>query len=149
MRSTDNPGYLLHHLAMVLDRQSDTVLQDRFGIGFSQFKILMALKWHEGVQQKEIAKYLGQTEASVSRQIKLLHDLGLLQNRVSPKSRRERITTLTVKGNKVAEGAKEALNDYHGPLFEQLTPSQQEQYLEILGSMHDYVCRNNLNCKYK
>jgi len=141
MRPTHNPGYLLHHLAFVLDRQSDQVLQDALGIGFSQFKILMALKWHEGVQQRSIAEYLGQTEASISRQIKLLQKMGLLESRPSPKNRREHITTLTAKGERVADQAQQLLNEYHAPMFARLSEKQQEQLVEILSVMHDCACQ--------
>lgn len=148
MGSIANPGYLLHHLSSQLDRQSDQLLQDRLDIGFSQFKILMALKWHQGVQQRQIAEYLGQTEASVSRQIKLLHEAGLLTSRVSPKSKRERVTTLTEKGNKRAEQAKELLNSHYNSLLHRLSSEQQEEYFKILGLMHDVVCANNIHCKF-
>lgn len=141
MRSTDNPGYLLHHLSFVLDRQSDQLLQDALGIGFSQFKILLALKWHENVQQRAIAEYLGQTEASVSRQIKLLQKQGLLMSTVSPRNRREHITRLTAKGNRLAERGKELLNSYHAPMFARLAPAQQAQFLDILSAMHEYACQ--------
>ncbi len=139
----NNLGYLLHHLASVLDRQSDLLLQDRLDIGFSQFKILMALKWGQGVQQKQIAEKLGQTEASVSRQIKMLQEAGLLQTKVSPNNRREHITTLSVKGEHLVDKALSALNDYHLPVFARLSPQQQSQLQEILEVMHDGLCRGD------
>ena len=100
MKPTNNIGYLLQHTASTLARQSDQVLQERLGVGFSQFKILMTLQWNPGVQQKHIAESLGQTEASISRQIKLMHEAGLLQSKVSERNKREHITTLTRKGEK-------------------------------------------------
>jgi hypothetical protein len=38
----ENIGYLLHRVGFALDRHSDQVLRERLGIGFSQFKILLA-----------------------------------------------------------------------------------------------------------
>lgn len=143
MNAKSNLGYMLHHLSFVLDRQSDQLLQERFGIGFSQFKILMALKWHTGVQQKQIAEYLGQTEASVSRQIKLMTEQGLLQSRVSPLNRREHITTLTPRGERIADEAMSTLNDYHMPVFARLSQRQQEQLRDILNTMHQETCQGN------
>lgn len=81
MDINNNLGYLLHHLGTALDRQSDLLLQDKFGLGFSQFKIMLALKQKDGVQQKQIAHTLGQTEASISRQIKLLVNMGLVSSK--------------------------------------------------------------------
>lgn len=143
MQPTTNLGYLLHHISFVLDRQSDQTLQDRLGIGFSQFKILMVLKWHTGVQQKRIADYLGQTEASVSRQIKLMIETGLLQSRISQSNRREHITTLTARGDRIADEAMRLLNDYHTPMFSLLSVHQQEVLTEILQIMHQESCRGS------
>jgi DNA-binding MarR family transcriptional regulator len=140
MKPTNNIGYLLNHLAFILGRQSEQVLQEQLGIGFSQFKIMMALKWNPSVQQKQIADRLGQTEASISRQIKLLHDKGLLSTRISAENKREHITTLTPKGERLTEKSMELLNNYHAPTFASLSPKQQQTLIEILNTMHDAAC---------
>lgn len=100
MKPTNNIGFLLQHIAFSLARQNDAILQDELGIGFSQFKILMVLQWRPNVQQKQIAEQLGQTEASISRQIKLMYDDGLLQSTPRPENRREHVTTLTPRGDR-------------------------------------------------
>jgi len=141
MRPNNNIGYLLQHLSATLARQSDQVLQERLGIGFSQFKILMVLQRNPYVQQRQIADALGQTEASISRQIKLLHDLGLLTSRRSEQNRREHITVLTDKGERLTSEALNVLNDYHSPMFAKLSDKQQEQLVEALRLMHQEVCR--------
>jgi DNA-binding MarR family transcriptional regulator len=140
MKPTNNIGYLLHHLSFVLDRQSDQVLQEQLGIGFSQFKILMCSRWNPSVQQRQIALNLGQTEASVSRQIKLLKDRGLLTMQRNPKNKREHITTLTTRGERLTEAAREALNKYHAPIFASLNEKRREDILNELTIMHDTAC---------
>ena len=141
MRPTNNIGYLLQHLSSTLARQSDQVLQERLGIGFSQFKILMVLQRNSHIQQKQIADALGQTEASISRQIKLLHDQGLLTSRVGQQNRREHITVLTDKGERFTSEALSVLNSYHSPMFAKLNDKQQAQLVESLRLMHQEVCR--------
>lgn len=145
----DNLGFLIHHLGFVMDRQSDMLLQERLDIGFSQFKILMALKWHASVQQRHIAEKLGQTEASVSRQIKLLKEAGLITVKPSTKNRREHITTLTTKGVTLVDKAFRALNEYHAPIFERFTPAQQQVLRELLQGLHREMCSRdpNSNCQ--
>jgi len=143
MPQTNQLGYLLHHLSFTVDRQSDQILLERLGIGFSQFKILMALRSEEGVRQKQIADYLGQTEASISRQIKIMQNKGLLKSRVSPISKRAHITILTPKGLSLADEALDTLNHYHGPMFARLSAKQQSNLSEILNAMHPEVCRND------
>jgi DNA-binding MarR family transcriptional regulator len=142
MYPTDNIGYLLQHLAFTIARQNDQELQDRLGIGFSQFKILIVLHQNPNTQQRDIADALGQTEASVSRQIKLMHDQGLLQTQIDNQNRRKHLTTLTAKGQKLTEEALRILNSYHAPMFERLPEHQQQQLLEAMTSMHEYACQS-------
>lgn len=142
MKPTNNIGFLLQRLAFLLARINDQVLQERLGIGFSQFKILMILQWKPGVQQKHIADKLGQTEASISRQVKLLEDDGMVQVQINPQNRRQHLTRLTSKGERTIEKAFEVLNGYHAPMFDQLSDKQRQQLAESLTVMHDYVCRN-------
>ncbi len=140
MGPTNNIGYLLQHLAFTLARQNDQVLQERLGIGFSQFKILMVLERNPYVQQRDIAGALGQTEASVSRQIKLMVEDGLLVSKVSPDNRRRHITTPTSKGLRLNEEALKILNSYHQSMFDKLTDKQKQQLLDIMSIMHDHAC---------
>jgi len=133
-------GYLLQHTATILMRQSDQVLQERLGIGMSQYKLLMMLENSPNVQQRKLAECLGQTEASISRQTKLLCEKGLLASKVNPKSRREHITVLTAKGLKVTEAAADVLSIYHTPMLDLLNEKQQQQLMEILGKFHHHTC---------
>lgn len=135
-------GYLLQHLAATLARQNDQLLQDRLGIGFSQFKILMVLQRNSHIQQKRIAQALGQTEASVTRQIKLLVEMGLLTSEVRPENRREHVTNLTPRGVRYTEEALQAINTYHAPVFEHLSEKQQTELRETLTIMHEEACRD-------
>lgn len=141
MLTSSSIGFLIQHLALSLGRQNDQILQEQLGIGFSQFKLMKVLQVKSGVQQKQIADALGQTEASVSRQIKLLQDKGLLQIEVSPHNRREHITTLTAKGLRFADEAQAIITDYHKEMFAQLSSKQQEQLVDILSVMHKSSCQ--------
>lgn len=148
MENIRSIGYSLHHLSFVLDRQSDQVLLSKFGIGFSQFKILMVLNGQADIQQKEIAACLGQTEASVSRQIKLLLEMGLVASRYDASNRRQRITSLTTKGASCISSALEALEMHFRPVFTSLTDKQIYDLDITLQKMHETACQDNNNCKY-
>lgn len=141
MLASSRIGFLIQHLASSMGRQNDQILQEQLGIGFSQFKLMKVLQVESGVQQKQIADALGQTEASISRQIKLLQEKGLLQVEVSPHNRREHITTLTAKGLRFGEEAKAIIADYHREMFAALSEKQQEQFADILSIMHKYSCQ--------
>ncbi len=134
-------GYLFEHLGGSFARQSDQVLQEQLGIGLSQYKIMMALQWNPKVQQRKLAQALGQTEASVSRQIKLLHEKSMLLTKINPAERREHITEITAKGLKVTHAARQAMADYHSPMLEKLSEKQIKQLIELLTTLHAYVCQ--------
>lgn len=140
MGTTNKIGFLIQHLAFSLGHTNDQVLQEQLGIGFSQYKLMMVLHKMPHIQQKQIASALNQTEASISRQIKLLHEKNLLQTTISPKNRREHITTLTPKGVRYTEEARRILSEYYQPMFAQLSDKDQEQLAQHLSSMHAFVC---------
>ena len=77
--STDT-GLLLQHITSLLAKQIDQLLQFKLEIGYSQFKLLEVINSRPGIQQRDIAAILGQTEASITRQMKLLVKAGLLVN---------------------------------------------------------------------
>jgi DNA-binding MarR family transcriptional regulator len=141
MGPTNNLAYLLQHLAAVIGRQSDQVLQEQLGIGLSQYKILMVLEWNPQVQQRVIADSLGQTEASISRQIKILQTKGLLASRVDPKNRRTHISVPTPMGMQITEAASAILRRNFGPEFAQMGEKQMTQLINNLQKMHHLVCR--------
>jgi DNA-binding MarR family transcriptional regulator len=141
MGPTNNLGYLVQHLAAVMGRQSDQVLQEQLGIGLSQFKILMVLEWNPRVQQKAIADSLGQTEASVSRQIKLLKDKKLLVSKLDPQNRRRHITVPTTLGMQITEAATSIMRRNFGPEFTSIGDDQLMQLVTGLQKLHRIVCQ--------
>jgi DNA-binding MarR family transcriptional regulator len=103
----------------------------------------MVLQWNPSVQQKQIAENLGQTEASISRQIKLMHSDGLLQSSIAQENRRVHITTLTRKGVRLADEAMNVLNQYHAPMWEDIGEKGQKQLEELLMRLHEEACRGD------
>lgn len=126
----------LHHLSAVFSRESDQILQEQLGLGLSQYKILDALIENSAMQQRHIAVQLGQTEASVSRQIKLLQTKGLIETMRNPVNRREHITTLTPRGERIAEAARNVLINFQTSALGTMPEKQQTQLLALLARIH-------------
>jgi DNA-binding MarR family transcriptional regulator len=137
---TNTLGYLMQHLSAVISKQTDQVLQEQLGIGFSQYRILMVLEESPRVQQKSIADSLGQTEASISRQIKLLISKGLLASKRHPHNRRQHLTALTPLGQQVTEAASNILRRNFGPEFATLGEDQLQQLITSLQKLHAIIC---------
>lgn len=144
MNTQNNLGYTIHHLGSAMDRQTDILLQDKFNIGFSQFKILLALKQENGIQQQKIAHFLGQTEASISRQIKLLVNMGLVSSRKNPENKRQAVTSLTAKGSHLMTQAVTALEAHYSPVFSHLSPAQIEAFSKVIDTLHNRVCATGM-----
>jgi MarR family transcriptional regulator, transcriptional regulator for hemolysin len=126
----------LHNLSALLARESDQILQERLGIGLSQYKILVAVEHNPRSQQRQFAVELGQTEASVSRQVKLLLKNGLITSKRNPNNRREHITELTAKGVRVTEAAHQSLATFYRSFTSHLSPRQQEVLVGLLQELH-------------
>ncbi len=141
MDLANNLTYLIQHLAAILGKQSEQVLQEQLGIGLSQFKILMVLEWNPRVPQRHIADSLGQTEASISRQIKVLAGKGLLVSRRDPNNRRKHITAPTPLGMQVTEAATNILRKNFSPEFGGLGDDQLLQLVAGLQRLHAIVCK--------
>ena len=141
MLPANNLGYLLNHVASVMSKQADQILQQQLGLGLSQFKILMVLQRNERVQQRFIADSLGQTEASISRQIQLLKDKGLLTSKRDPKNLRQHITVPTTDGLALTKTAMTLLAKHMQPGLDQMGSAAFEQLMGNLSSLHEIVCQ--------
>jgi DNA-binding MarR family transcriptional regulator len=141
MGPANNLSYIVQHLAAVIGKQSDQVLQEQLGLSLSQFKILMVLEWNPRVQQRAIADSLGQSEAAVSRQIKLLKGKNLLATKQDPQNRRKHITTPTPLGMQITEAATDILRRSFSPDFANLGEDQILQLVSGLQQLHKIVCR--------
>ncbi len=118
----------IHKLDSALVRLADRTLQSEYGLGMSQFKILWILKKHQGgVLQTNIAEWSNQTEAAVSRQIRLLKADKLIEKKTDPKNRRNRMIVLSKTGKQFAEQAMERLKVEYRPLLSVLKPGEQKQ----------------------
>ena len=125
--NNDSIPSLLHQVATKLDSHCNQILLERLGIGMSQFRTLLILQDRDARPQRDIAMSLGQTEASISRQVKLLREKGLIQIKKSAQNRREHLLFLTVKGDHLTDRATEILNDYLAQKFEVLSEKEQSQ----------------------
>ena len=141
MGPANNLSYLIQHLAAVITRQSDQVLQEQLGVGISQFKILMVLEWNPRIQQRAIADSLGESEAAISRQVKLLKTKGLLLSKTDPGNRRRHITVQTPLGMQVTEAANDILRRGFGADFSSLGEDQVLKLANGLQQLHRVTCQ--------
>ena len=141
MTNSDDISNLIQSAALVLSRQSDQILLEQLGIGWSQYRILRAIRQHDAISQRKISHLLGQTEASISRQIKILTKDGLISREQLSTNRRVHISSLTIKGIRITDSAIDILAKHDSAIFGNLSDKQRRQltlYLEsIAGGASD------------
>lgn len=143
-------GNLFGHVAAMMHRQADQMLQERLGIGMSQYAVLTKLEKQSQITQRMLADSLGQTEASISRQVSLLTQKGLVVSQIDPTERRQRLATLTNKGAKITVAASEVLSRFYEQFFAALGEKKQAQQEIFLDLLHEQSCvpGKRLSCNH-
>lgn len=142
MKNSNKIDYILQHITSLLTRDSDQILLEQLGIGYSQYKILRALNSGKPVKQKFIADLVGQTEASISRQISLLLKSSLINKTVDPINKRVRLIIITSKGHRLTDACNEVLDRFHKNILDEFSYKQQTELLALLKSLHDQICKS-------
>jgi len=117
----------IHKLAFLLEKRADDSLKAQLGIGFAQYKVLGAISQNMLARQNTIAQLLDQTEAGISRQIKLLQKKGLILVSEVMGNKRARELSLTDTGEEIVQQAAETLDVTQAQIIGGL--SYQEQIL--------------------
>lgn len=127
--------YALQRMATDMHKHVDQMLMERLGIGVSQLRILHTIQSKKQAGQRVIGNALGQTEASISRQIKVLAQKGLVQTHTNPKNQRQRLVALTPKGARITEAAHADLDRSMQTVLQPLVPKQQQQLSDLLNAL--------------
>ncbi|OGL24918.1 hypothetical protein A2884_02200 [Candidatus Saccharibacteria bacterium RIFCSPHIGHO2_01_FULL_48_12] len=129
-RDASNKGGFpaLLHLTFILQQVSDELLLKEVGIGLSQARIMSVLHPSVAKSQKLVATALSQTEANVSRQLRVMKKDGLVHVAKNKKDGRQKDVTLTVKGIKKYDQAKDILKDQQSRLLKLLSNSEVEAF---------------------
>lgn len=115
-----SPTTSLHQLTFVLQHLLDELLISKASVGLSQVRIMGALHSTLPRSQRVVAGQLMQTEANVSRQIRLMQKQGLVSIKKNKKDARQRDVLLTSKGSQKYQQA------------EKLIAAQQKELLKTL-----------------
>lgn len=125
----------LHHLEFILQHQSDQLLRAGLGVGFSQIRIMDSIGDSTVQSQRELAKKLYQTEANISRQLKVLHQQGLVEVVKIEKDKRQRHVKLTPKGTDCLSKAHEVLTNQHKKLLASLEFREAYNFTETANKL--------------
>lgn len=121
----------IHKLAFLIEKKSDEVLREQLSIGFAQYKVLEAISHNSLAKQNLIAELLDQTEASISRQIKLLEKKGLIIVSQVMGNKRARELSLTMQGEEIVSQAKQLLDIATSQIVGVLNLQEQNNMQEL------------------
>lgn len=118
----------LLHLTYILQQLSDDHLLTKTGVGLSQTRIMSVLNTTIPRSQRAIAHLLRQTEANVSRQLKLMHKHGLVSVVKNKNDARLRDVKLTAKGKHKYQTAVKVLSVQQNKLLKLLDKNELKAF---------------------
>lgn len=128
----------LHKLSFVLEKRADESLKSELGIGFAQYKVLEAINQNTLTKQNAVAEMLDQTEASISRQVKILQKKGLITIEDVMGNRRARELSLTHVGEEVVGSAERILDTLQLAVMNNMSEKEQQ----LLSSLYNRMLEN-------
>ena len=134
-RGPYSPLTSLHRLEFILQHKSDSLLRESIGVGFGQVQIMQALHRSVPLSQRAVASKLYQTEANVSRQLRLLKKKGLVSISRNKKDKRLHEAVLTVKGSKAFTKAEKILATQHKGLLKLLNSSEVKAFDRVISHL--------------
>lgn len=121
----------IHKLAFLLEKRADENLKDYTGIGFAQYKVLETIGAHTNAQQNTVAELLDQTEAGISRQVKILEKKNLISIGMVMGNKRARELSVTENGEVVLRQSAEILDAVQDQVLGSLSHEEQK-YFQLL-----------------
>ena len=130
-----NLYWQIHTLAFLLEKRADESLKEQFSIGFAQYKVMRAIGANMHAKQNMIADLLDQTEASISRQIKILQRKKLIQVDTVMGNKRARELSLTEQGEEQLRLCQEVLDVTQAKVFGGLSYEEQQYFQALFDRM--------------
>lgn len=134
-------GFLLSRLARIWRQQLDQELSAQ-GIGYSNWVALVYLqRGGEGMQQRELADYMGIEAPTLVRALDQLEQLGLIERRPHPSDRRAKSVYLTDAAQADLSKLNEIAQKVRGDLLAGLSESELEQCVTVIETVTNNVLR--------
>ncbi len=126
--SRKSPTTSLHQLTFVLQHLLDELLLSKANVGLSQVRIMGALHSALPRSQRTVAGQLMQTEANVSRQLRLMQKQGLVSIKKNKKDARQRDVLLTAKGSQKYDQAEKLIAAQQKELLKRLDKKEAQAF---------------------
>ncbi|UIJ37520.1 MarR family winged helix-turn-helix transcriptional regulator [Desulfobaculum bizertense] len=128
------PGYRLAWLAR-LDALYLQKLMSEFDLGPGMIPYVNELYRREGQTQEELARCLDVNSSAAARSLAALEQRGLVERRVNPKNRRQKLVYPTEKNFAMREKFFAALEMNNEMLLRGFEPEEREQLMSFMSRM--------------
>ncbi len=140
---------LMNSLSIIV-RHSRTFCEHRlkeFDIGFPEQVILMYLAEYGKVRQEDIARYFMIDKGAVAKTSGKLEEKGFVERQENPDSKREKLMSLSVKGQQMIAYMRKILEEWNHCYLSGLSDEDIRQFERITAIMEDNVTQGL--CKSK
>jgi DNA-binding MarR family transcriptional regulator len=104
-------SYSIHGMIWLMDSMANQLLKEKYDITFRKFYVLAVLSSCQPTTQANLADYLGQSTAAVSKSLTILEAEGLVTITVNPDHKRHNVVQLTKQGAQLTQEASMYLEE--------------------------------------
>lgn len=126
-------------LSWKIQQSAEELLLAKCGVGLSHFRILAALDKSAARSQAHVAQMLGQTEANISRQLRVMKKAGLVTIAKNKQDQRRRDVSMTPKGFRAFTKADQVLSHHEKGLLSTMSRSESRDFQDKIASLISLV----------
>ena len=126
----------LHRLMFVLQHLSDELLEEEVGVSLSQVRIMGTLDSKVPRSQAYIASRLRQTQANVSRQIRVMQKQGLVKITKNKRDSRQRDVVLSNKGEDKYKKSEQLLKKQMDRIYKPIKGWEKKQFEQSVDKLN-------------
>ncbi len=106
-----------------------------YGVGFPEQVILMYLSEHGPVNQDTIARFYMIDKGAIAKTANRLEEKGFVERHENPDDKREKILSISEKGQGIIAGMRANLEEWNHVIFEGISPQELETAQKVVGIM--------------
>ncbi len=143
--SESDRGPSIGKLIWIIHRHHSVYLDNKLrelGIGVGQFRFLMQINRHDGLNQEQLSCHLDIDKTTTARALAKLEKEGLIYREKDPDDHRAHLLHITSKGRKVIPELKNILMEGTEILIQDFTGEEKELLISLLSRM-----LKNMGCR--
>ncbi len=122
----------------IISRYSRTYFERKLSeihVGFTEQLILMYLNKSDVINQENIAKHFLLDKGAIAKALNKLEEKEYIIRMDNPNNRREKLISITDKGQSIIQYMNRELQEWHDYLFEGLSKEEIEQFSATVGKI--------------